>query len=283
MRKKDGGGMHRIFKPASRLQRMLDVEAALARAHAGVGNIPKGAAREISRKASLKYVTPKKVGIIRKRVKHGVVAITLALGDACDGKAGRYVHLGATSNDISDTALALQLKEAVAIILRDLEKIKKLLGGSGLAGFAGEVQRNIDRINACKKRLLVGKMTGAVGTGAAFGKKSPRIQKMVMKDLGLGTAFVTSQVIQRDRHAEFILNLGILAGTLEKIGREVGTLNEGLGAVVRARALPALENISIEGEGDITGLDFEHIGIPEACFAIDGIQKSLIAVLGRLI
>jgi adenylosuccinate lyase len=274
--------MHGIFEPAGRLAKMLDVEAALARAHAEVGNIPKGAAREISKKASLRYVTPKKVGIIRKRVKHGVVAIILALGDACEGKAGAYVHLGATSNDISDTALALQLKDAVEIILGDLEKIKKLLGGSGLAQFAGEIQRSIDRINECKKRLLVGKMSGAVGTFAAFGKKGPRIQKMVMKALGLGTAPVTSQVIQRDRHAEFILNLGILAGTLEKIAREAGTPNDDLGAVVRARALPALECITVEHEGDITSLNYELIGIPEACFALDGMLKSLIAALEKL-
>lgn len=260
---------------------MLDVEAALARAHAGVGNIPKGAAKEISRKASLKYVTPKKVGIIRKRVKHGVVAITFALSDACEGKAGGYVHLGATSNDISDTALALQLKEAVEIILEDLEEIKRLLEGQKFAHFTGEIQRSIDRIEASKKRLLVGKMSGAVGTQAAFGKKGPKIQKMVMKELGLGTAPVTSQVIQRDRHAEFMLNLGILAGTLEKIAGEAGAQSGGLGAIVRSRALPALENVSLEHEGDITSLNYELIGIPEACFAIEKMQKVLIAALGK--
>ncbi|MBU2560499.1 hypothetical protein KKA03_06355, partial [archaeon] len=248
MRKKDTSDMHQIFRPRNRLAKMLEVEAALARAHAEVGNIPKGAAKEISKKASLKYVTPPKIAAARKKTKHGVVAIVQALADACDGKAGGYVHLGATSNDISDTALALQLRDAAEIILEDLENIKKLLKGPGLAQFKEEIQRNIDRITSCKKRLLVGKMTGAVGTQAAFGKKGPRIQRIVMKELGLGTASVTNQVIQRDRHAEFILNLGILAGTLEKIAREAGTLNGNLGGIVRSRALPALENVSIEGE-----------------------------------
>lgn len=262
---------------------MLDVEAALARAHAEVGNIPKGAAKEITKKASLKHVPPRKIAAKRKKTKHGIVAIVQALSDACAGKAGEYVHLGATSNDISDTALALQLKDAINIILVDLECIKKLLRDPGPARFAGEIQRSIDRINECKKRLLVGKMSGAVGTFAAFGKKGPRIQESVMRQLGLGTAPVTSQVIQRDRHAEFILHLGILAGTLEKIAGEVNAPKSGLGAVVRSRALPALENVSVEGEGDITGLNYEHIGIPEACSAIDEMQKSVIAGLGKLI
>ena len=332
--------IHKVFDDENRLQKILDVEAALARAHAEVGNIPKKAAEEISKKASTKYVRPEEVRNIKKRIQHGIMAIIQALSNVCEKDAGGYVHLGASSNDIADTALALQLREAIGIMLKDLGELEGLLLslaekhketmmvgrthgqhalpttlGLKFAVFASEIRRSICRIEDCKKRLLAGKMAGAVGTQAAFGDKGLEIQKVVMKRLGLKGVAVSSQVIQRDRHAEFIADLGILAGTLEKIGKEIRNLQRteigeveepfregqmgsstmphkrnpikaeqvcGLARVVRSNVLPALENIALEHEADLTSLVYERLVIPETCLLVDEMLKSLNYVLKGL-
>lgn len=332
--------MRKVFDDENKLQKILDVEAALARAHAEVGNIPKKAAGEISKKTSVRYVKPEAVRKIKKRTQHGIMAIVQVLSDACEGDAGRYVHLGASSNDISDTAFALQLRDVMETMLEDLEEIECLLLclaekhketvmvgrthgqhalpttlGLKFAVFASEVGRNIDRMVECKERLLVGKMTGAVGTQAAFGGRGPEIQDIVMKQLGLKSVAVSSQIIQRDRHAEFMADLGILAGTLEKICKEIRNLQRteigeveepfgegqigsstmphkrnpilsericGLARVVRSNVPSALENIALEHEADLTSLAYEQIVIPETCLLVDEMLKSLKHILKGL-
>jgi len=171
------------------------------------------------------------------------MAVVLALTEACDGEAGKYVHLGATSNDILDTATALQLRDAIRIVGEDLSELTTVFAGLAskykrtvmlgrthgqaavpitfglkMAVFASEVARHSDRLREASPRIVVGKMSGAVGTGAAFGPYALDIQPAVMRDLGLGVEEAATQVVGRDRYAEFIGILANIAASVRGLG-----------------------------------------------------------------
>jgi len=320
--------MKSVFEETSRLQRLLDVEAALARAEAGVGLIPADAAKGIVKHATTKEVAVARVEELEKETRHDLMAVVLALTEASGAEAGKYVHFGATSNDISDTATALQLREAIGILDSDLVELvqafarlaKKhkrtvMLGrthgqaavpitfGLKMAVFAAEVGRHRDRLREASKRVLVGKMSGAVGTGAAFGPKALEIQQAVMADLGLGVEEASTQVVGRDRYAEFIAVLANVAASLEKFATEVRNLQrteiaeaaeafEGkkqvgsstmaqkenpvnsenvtsLARIVRSLVIPAYENVALWHERDLTNSAAERILLPHACVLLD--------------
>jgi len=332
--------MRSLFTEEARLQRWLDVEAALAWAHAEVGDIPREAAEEIARKAKVGIVTLERVKEIEKETRHDVMAMVKALSEVCEGEAGKFVHLGATSYDIVDTALALQLRDALRILEGDL---KRLLGillelaerhkgtvcigrthgqhavpttyGMKFAIWAYEVSRHLDRLEELRGRLLVGKMSGAVGTMASFGCKGLEIQRLTMRRLGLKPALISSQIIQRDRHAELQCLLALIAGTLDKMGREIRNLQRteiaevfepfdprqvgsstmphkrnpircericGLARIIRASVLPALETIALEHERDLTNSSVERITIPEGLILIDYMLRLMIDILRGL-
>lgn len=240
--------MLKIFDEENRLQKMLDVEAALAWAHGQVGNIPKTDAQKIVDKASTKYVKLSRVKEIENEIRHDVMALVRALAEVC-GSSGEYVHLGATSSDMLDTATALQLKEAVNLIeerLNELEsvllsraekhKMSIMMGrshgqhalpttfGFKAAVWTREVARHIQRLRDCKERLLAGKMSGAVGTQAGLGPKALEIQALVMERLGISASDISTQIVQRDRYAELTCILAILASTLDNIASEIREL-----------------------------------------------------------
>ena len=320
--------MKRIFEEEARLQRLLDVEAALARAESKVGLVPREAASEITKKATTKFVTVKRVEELERETRHDLMAVVLALTEACAGDAGKYVHLGATSNDIQDSATALQLRDAIRVIEEGLDglidafaglatKHKKtiMLGrthgqaavpitfGLKVAVFASEVARQRERMRQATPRIVVGKMSGAVGTGAAFGAQALDIQTSAMTDLGIGFEEAATQVVGRDRHAEFIGILANLAASLEKFCTEVRNLQRteigevaeafeaksqvgsstmaqkenpvasenvcSLARIVRSLVAPALENVPLWHERDLTNSAAERILIPHACVLID--------------
>jgi adenylosuccinate lyase len=332
--------MRRIFEEENRLQKMLEVEAALAWAHSQVGNFPKKDAQKIVEKASTKYVKLKRVKEIEKEIRHDVMALVRALAEVC-GSSGEYVHLGATSSDMLDTATALQLKEAVNLIeerLNDLEsvlldkaekhKMSIMMGrshgqhalpitfGFKSAVWTREVARHIQRIQDCRDRLLVGKMSGAVGTQAGLGSKAIEIQELVMERLGIKAADISTQIIQRDRYAEFTCILAILASTLDNIASEIRELQRpeiaeafeafeqkkqvgsstmphkrnpmisericGLAKILRSLVSPALENVPTWHERDLTQSSCERFVLPEECILIDYILNLMIRVLKRL-
>ena len=200
-----------IFGEEQRLQYLLEIEAALARAHASIGNIPKDAADEITKKANIKMVKVKRVKEIELETKHDIMAVTKALSEVCDGDAGKYIHLGATSYDIVDTANALQFIHATDMLSSGLKNlrisllkmIKKhrhtvMLGrthgqhtipitfGLKMAGYAMECERHLERLHELKSRIYIGKLSGAVGTGAALGEHALDLQMEMMKELNLG-------------------------------------------------------------------------------------------------
>lgn len=319
--------MRRIFDEENRLQKMLEVEAALAWAHSQVGNIPKEDAQKIVTKASTKYVKLKRVKEIENEIRHDVMALVRALAEVC-GPSGEYVHLGATSSDMLDTATALQLKEAVNLIeerLNDLEsvllaragqhKMSIMMGrshgqhalpttfGFKSAVWMREISRHIQRIRDCRDRLLVGKMSGAVGTQAGLGSEALKIQELVMERLGIKAADISTQIVQRDRYAELTCILAIVASTLDNIATEIRELQRpeiaevfeafeqkkqvgsstmphkrnpmisericGLAKILRSLVSPALENIPTWHERDLTQSSCERFVIPEECILID--------------
>ena len=320
--------MRSIFSEGVRLQRLLDVEAALARAHAEVGNIPAAAAKGISAKATVKSVAVSRVEALEEETHHDIMAVVLALSEACDPEARKYVHLGATSNDISDTATALQLRDAIRILEDDLRELRAALGrlaskhkrtimlgrthgqaavpmtfGLKIAVFAVEVDRHVERLREAARRVIVGKMSGAVGTGAAFGPKALEVQRLALGELGVGVEEAATQVVARDRHAEFIAVLANVAASLEKFCTEVRNLQRteigevaeafeasaqigsstmaqkenpvvsenvcSLARIVRGLVVPAYENVPLWHERDLTNSASERFLLPHACVLVD--------------
>lgn len=331
--------MKRIFEEETKLQTWLDVESALARAQAKMGSIPKKAAAKIARKANTKYVKVGRVKQIDRQIHHDLMAMVKALTEVC-GEAGKYVHYGATSYDIEDTALALQLREAIGIIEKDLKNLKKVLVGLAkrykkvvcigrthgqhavpttyglkFANWVCEVQRNLERLRQVRERVLVGKMTGAVGTQATFGPKAVRLQALVMEELGLSPVMVSTQVVQRDRHAELIFVLALIGSTLEKIAKEIRNLQRteiaevlerfgkkqvgsstmphkrnpwksenvcSLARVLKSHISIALDNNPLEHERDLTNSASERIIFPESFLLLDFILRRLTGILENI-
>jgi adenylosuccinate lyase len=332
--------MKKVWEEESKLQSWLKVEAALAKTNAKFGIIPESAAEEISKKANTKFVKLEKVKKIEEEIQHDLMAMVKTLTEVCSGDAGKYVHVGATSYDIEDTAYALQFRDAINIIEKHLNELKNILLNLAtkhknticigrthgqhaapttysmkFALYAAETQRHLDRLQESKKRVLVGKMTGAVGTQASFGKKGIELQKFVMKELGLEPVLVSTQVIQRDRYAEVIYDLALIATTLEKIAKEIRNLQRteiaeifepfkekqvgsstmphkrnphksericGLARIVRSNVMPALEDIPLEHERDLTNSSAERIIFPETFILLDYMLKEMINILSGL-
>ncbi|MDH5787302.1 MAG: adenylosuccinate lyase [Candidatus Bathyarchaeota archaeon] len=319
--------MRIIFEEEARVQRLLDVEAALAWAHAEVGNIPRKHAAKIVATASTKYVKVNRIKEIEREIKHDIASLVRALAEAC-GPSGGYVHLGATSYDIVDTANALQLKDALELIGDKLDEFEKVLIekasrykntlmmgrthgqhalpitlGFKFAVWMREISRHVQRLRQCKERVLVGKMSGAVGTQAGLGEHALKIQDLVMQRLELKPAEISTQIVQRDRHAEFVCLLAGIASTLDNFATEIRELQRpeigelfelfevekqvgsstmshkrnpelcervcGLARIVRSLVVPALEDVVTWHERDLTQSSTERYVLPEVCILVD--------------
>jgi len=327
-----------IFSEESRLSYWLKVEATLAKAHAHVGNIPKEAAEEIASKASLQYVKLERVKEIEAEIRHDVMAMVKALAEQCE--YGKYVHLGATSYDIVDTANALQIIDALHIIeeqiiglikaiskLAEEHKATIMIGrthgqhalpitfGLKMAVYAKEMLRHYRRLQQIKEEMAVGKMSGAVGSGAAFGDKFFEIQDFVMKELGLKAEMPATQIVGRDRYIALLSFLANVATSLEKFATEIRNLqrNEiaeveeyfeekqvgsstmphkrnpitceqicGLARVIRSNLLPAWENAIQWHERDLCNSSAERFIIPHTLILTDWILFKMRKVFSSL-
>lgn len=330
--------MKRVWSQENRLSKILQTEAALARAEADMGLIPADVAEIISE--SIGLVKAERVDEIEADIHHDMMAVVVAISEQCRENAGKWVHFGATSNDILDTATALQIKDAIEIFEDKLKDLLKTLVkqaeahkhtvccgrthgqigvpttyGLRFAIWASEISRHLDRLYQLTPRVTVGQMTGAVGTQAAFGKSGILIQKLTMQHLGIGAVDVSSQIIQRDRHAEFVMWMANTVTTLDKIGIEIRTLQRseiaeleesfgkkqvgsstmphkrnpikseqicGLARIVRAMVEPELLNNTLWDERDLTNSSSERIIFPEACVLTDHILKLGINVIENL-
>jgi len=332
--------MRAVFEEENRIQRMLDVEAALAWAHGEVADIPRVDAERIIEMASTKYVKVSRIKEIEKEIRHDVMSLVKALAEVC-GSSGAYVHLGATSSDILDTATTLQLRDAVSLIRRKLDDVEMVLLGKAerykdtvmmgrthgqhaspitfglkLSVWVREIARYIQRLDGCKDRLLVGKMSGAVGTQAGLGPNAMNVQELAMERLGIKAADISTQIIDRDRHAELVCILGMIASSLDKIATEIRELQRteiaevfepfekekqvgsstmphkrnpelcertcGLAKIVRSLVLPALENIPTWHERDLTQSSSERFIMPEACILVDYMLHLMINILSDI-
>lgn len=330
--------MKAVWTQEKRLETIVRTEIALSKAEASAGLVPVSAASAIEK--TLRLVKWERVSEIEKEINHDTMAIVKAISEQCGEDAGKWVHFGATSNDILDTATSLQFKEAVNIfemrilgllsVLTDLAQYHRKtvccgrthgqIGvpttyGLRFAIWVSEIDRHMDRLQQLKPRLLVGQMTGAVGTQAAFGKKGIEIQKKTMEYLGLGCVDVSNQLIQRDRHAEFVMWMAGVATTLDKIGieirslqrSEIGEVEEGFGKkqvgsstmphkrnpvkaeqmcglarIVRSFVEASLQNNTLWDERDLTNSSAERILFPEMCILTDHIINLGITVLNHL-
>jgi len=330
--------MKHVWSEENRLVCIMKAEAALAKAEADVGLIPEDAAKIIEQ--SIENVELKRVKEIEDEIHHDMMAVVLAISEKCEEDASKWVHFGATSNDMLDTATGLQMKDAIEVmepkirqllevLLRQAEKHKETVCagrthgqigvpttyGLRFAIWAAEIGRHIERLEQLKPRVEVGQMTGAVGTQAAFGEKGIEIQKKAMEYLGITGVDVSNQIIQRDRHAEFVMWMANVVTTLDKIGVELRTLQRselaeveesfgkkqvgsstmphkrnpikseqicGLARIVRSMIEPELMNNTLWDERDLTNSSCERVVFPETCVLTDHILKLGIHVTDNL-
>ena len=330
--------MRTVWSERNRFASIVAAEVALAKAEAAHGMIPATAAVEIERLAQTASLERAKA--IELEISHDMMAIVKAISEV-SGDAGRWVHYGATSNDILDTATGLQLSQALTLIDR---KLRILLGvllkrsdetkslvcigrthgqhgvpttyGLRFAIWASEIGRHIERIEQLRPRVVVGQMTGAVGTQAALGPKAMEVQATMMEVLGIGSVDVSNQVISRDRYAEYFMFCANVATTLDKIGIELRTLQRteigeieeafganqvgsstmphkrnpikseqicGLARIVRSAVEPALQNNTLWDERDLTNSSCERVLFPEASILTDHCLRLLAIVLEGLV
>jgi len=321
----------KLFTEERKLENWMKVESVLAKAHALLGNIPKEAAEEIEN--ARKKVKIERVKEIDREIHHDLMAMVKGLAEKCEGDAGKYIHLGATSYDIEDTAIALQLREAIKVIrnslmgllkelVRLMEEKKGLVCigrthgqhaipttyGMKFSVWAYEINRHLDRISETLNRISYGKMSGAVGTMASFGDKGIEIQEMVMRELDLDPVLIANQVVQRDRHAEVIFLTALIGQTLAKIARENRILQRNeiaemfepfkkkqvgsstmphkrnphksericsLARILKSNVIPALDNIVLEDERDLTNSASERVIFAENFIFLDFIIKEM--------
>ena len=326
--------MGAVWSQQNKFQKWLDVEIAVCEVHSEMGTIPAEAVDEIKRKAAF---TVERITEIEKTTDHDVIAFTTNLAENI-GEASRFVHYGLTSSDVVDTANALLLRESCGILLKKIDELVEVLKrrafefkdtpqigrthgihaeptsfGLVWALWYSEMQRNRERLEKALERIAVGKISGAVG---AFAHLSPEVEERVCGKLGLIAADVSTQVIQRDRYAEYLCTLAIIASTLEKMALQVRhwqrtevrealekfktgqkgssamphkrnpILSEricGMARTVRANSIVGLENVALWHERDISHSSAERIVLPDSSATLDYILAKTTSLLDTLI
>ena len=324
----------KIWSDEYRFKKMLDVELAVCKVLSEEGIIPKRDLNNIEKKAKFNV---RRIKEIEKKTKHDVVSFVKDVASSC-GKSGKYIHLGLTSSDILDTALALQLKESSDILIDDLKVLIKTLKkkakrykntlcigrthgmhaepttfGLKMALFFDEAGRNLKRLEDAKRNVSVGKISGSVGT---FSHLGPSIQDKVMRILKLNSAPISTQIIQRDNHAQFVVTLALIGSSLEKIAKEIRSLQRteiseveeyfskgqkgsssmphkrnpvrsericGLARVLRGYAQDALENVALWHERDISHSSVERIILPDSTILLDYMLNEINEIIEHLV
>jgi adenylosuccinate lyase len=326
--------MGAIWSDARRYQTWLEVELAATEVLAQAGIVPAADARELRARASFDIA---RIEEIERTTQHDVIAFTTAVAERA-GPSARWFHFGLTSSDVLDTALALQMRDSCDLVLRDLDALAEairtraeehrrtpMIGrthgvhaepmtlGVKLALWHAEVERDRDRIRRAREIISVGKLSGAVGM---FAHLDPSIEAAVCERLGLTPAPVASQVIQRDRHAELLTSLAILAASLEKFAleirglqkTEIGEIEEpfgrgqkgssamphkrnpvgceqitGLARLVRANAMAALENVALWHERDISHSSVERVILPDSFIVVDHMLRRFTRIVAGMV
>lgn len=325
--------MGNIWSLKNKYQRWLDVELAYCSAMAELGEIPYDAYEEIKKKAGFDI---KRIAEIEAEVKHDVIAFLTSLAESI-GPSARFIHKGLTSSDVLDTALCLQLKSASRIIISDIKALMETLKeqafkykdtvcmgrshgvhaepitfGLKFCLWYEDMKRNLKRMKEAEGAISVGKLSGAVGT---FSSIMPAVEEKALRKLSLKSEAISTQVIQRDRHAEYLLALALISAGIEKIAVELRHLQRtevleveepftakqkgssamphkrnpvssenlsGLSRIVRANAMVGLENISLWHERDISHSSAERVIIPDSTILVDYMLQRLNGILKGL-
>ena len=326
--------MAKIWDDQNRFKVWLEIEILACEAQAQLGVIPKEAVGVIRSKAKFDV---ERVLEIENEVKHDVIAFLSNVGEYV-GPESRFIHLGMTSSDVLDTALAVQMKQSAELLLKDLEALKAALAkrasefkhtpmigrthgihaepitlGLKFALWYAETKRNIDRLKNALQTIAVGQVSGAVGTYAHL---DPFVERYVCEKLGLKPAPISTQVLQRDRHAEFMNTLAVCGCSLEKFATEIRHLQRtevleveeyfskgqkgssamphkrnpitceritGLSRVLRGNALAAMENVALWHERDITHSSVERVIIPDSCILLDYMLAQFTKIVEQLL
>ena len=326
--------MASIWEPKNKFKIWLKIEVLACEALAKRGEIPKSALKDIQEKSDFKV---ERIDEIEREVKHDVIAFLTCVAEYV-GDSARYMHLGMTSSDVLDTALAVQLKQASNLILKELKAFQTVLKNQALkhkmtpvmgrshgihaepltfglkvANWYEEVSRNIERVKRARQSISYGQVSGAVGTFACI---HPEVEEYVCSKLGLKAAPVSTQIIQRDRHAEFFTTLAIVAGTIDKIATEIRHLQRtevleaeeffssgqkgssamphkrnpvvseqmcGLARMVRSNAFAALENMPLWHERDISHSSVERVIAPDSTILIHYMLRKMTKMMEHLI
>lgn len=325
--------MARIWEEENKFRKWLEIEIYVCEAWAELGKIPLEALAEIKEKAGFDLSRVKE---LEETVRHDVIAFLTSVAERV-GDASKYIHLGLTSSDILDTALALLMREAADQLLRRLKDLRTVLVdkakehkytlmmgrthgvhaepttfGLKMALWVMEVDRHMERLQQAREMISVGKISGAVGT---FANVDPQVEEYVCRKLGLKPAKVSTQIIQRDRHAQYMTTLAIIASSLEKMATEIRNLQRtdileveepftqgqkgssamphkrnpimceriaGLARIIRGNALAALENIPLWHERDLTHSSVERIIIPDSTILLDYMLAKFTEVIAGL-
>ncbi len=326
--------MGELWTNSYKLKTWLDVEIAVCEAQAELGHIPSDAVAEIKAKANF---DPERVLEIEAEVRHDVIAFLTNVNEYV-GDAGRYIHLGLTSSDVLDTGLALQMLASLNLILECCEELiqairyqaqqhrytvmvgrshgihaEPMTFGFKLAGWLAEMLRNRDRLVRLREDIAVGKISGAVGTYANI---DPQIEEISCQKLGLKPDTASTQVISRDRHAEFVQQLALLAASIERFAVEIRNLQRtdvleveeffskgqkgssamphkrnpirserltGMARILRGNAVAALENVALWHERDISHSSVERIILPDSCILIHFMLKDITKLVKNLL
>jgi len=326
--------MGNLWTEAYKLKTWLQVEIAVCEAQAELGYIPTEAVEEIKAKANF---DPKRVLEIEAEVRHDVIAFLTNVNEYV-GDAGRYIHLGLTSSDVLDTALALQLVASLDLLSQGVEDLivtirekatehrytvmtgrshgihaEPITFGFKLAGWLAEMLRHQERLKILKKTIAVGKISGAVGTYANI---EPRVEAIACAKLGLQPDTASTQVISRDRHADYVQQLALIAASIERFAVEIRNLQRtdvleveeffskgqkgssamphkrnpirserltGMARMIRSHTVAALENVALWHERDISHSSVERVMFPDACILTHFMLKETIELVKNLL
>lgn len=326
--------MKHIWSDENKFQKWLDVEIAACEAMVELGQIPEQALENIKAKASFSV---ERILEIEAVTRHDVIAFLTNVAENV-GEDSKYIHMGLTSSDVVDTAQCVRMKEAGELLLKRLEKLRQVLlekavehrstlmigrthgihaepmtFGLKMLLWVAETERNIERLNSAIKTVSVGAISGAVGTYANI---DPKIEAHVCRKLGLKPARVSTQILQRDRHAEYLCTMAVIASSLDKFATEIRNLQRtdileaeeyfnkgqkgssamphkrnpitaenvsGLARVVRANAIAALENVPLWHERDITHSSAERVILPDSTTALDFMLYKFTGIMEKLL
>ena len=332
--------MLEVFGEQKKINYQLEIEAAAALSQSEINLIPKSIAKDIANAARSGKITAKRIKQLEAKSDHDTAALVESLAERCKKESRPWIHYGLTSNDLVDTSNSMQMRDAIKIIQPKVGKLSSLLAknavkykvlpavgrthgqhasiisfGLKFANWAAEMSTHLERLDEIKKRILICKTLGVVGTGSLMGKNALRVQERVAKKLSLFPAKVTTQIVPRERYAEYIFQLSLLGATLEKISieirnlqrTEIGEVSEhfkkgqmgssavpvkrnpikserisSLSKLLRSQINTSFENIPLWHERDLSNSANERFTIPMASILLDEMLETMIRIITNL-